>query len=85
MIDDVNFDVNNNPTNTPTDAPTTPTKAVSHSKVHAVVSVTPKSNDSINGYQLMDVSILDSVIGDLKCPDCLEQSLFLKEHFEKKN
>jgi len=55
MIDDVNFDVNNNPTNTPTDAPT---KAVSHSKVHAVVSVTPKSNDSINGYRLMDVSIL---------------------------
>ena len=89
-IDDVNIDVNtntpdnvnNDPSNTP--APTTPTKTVSHSKVHDIVSATPKSTDLINGYRLIDVSILDSVIGDLKCPDCLEQSLTLKERFEKK-
>ena len=32
----------------------------------------------------MDVSILDFVIGGLTCPECMEQSLSLKEQSEKK-
>ena len=93
-INDVNNNVNtNNPdvnnvnilSNTPThDAPTTPTKTVSHSKVQDIVSGTPKSIDSINGYRLIDVHILDSVISAFKCPGCTEQLLTLKEQLEKK-
>ena len=93
-INDVNNNVNtNNPdvnnvnilSNTPThDAPTIPTKTVSHSKVQDIVSGTPKSIDSINGYRLIDVHILDSVISAFKCPGCTEQLLTLKERLEKK-
>lgn len=93
----VNIDVNNVNVNTETNSgektpPSTPSKeeepvitdTVSHSKIQEIVSATPKSSDSINGYRIIDVSILKSIFELMRCPECTASYLTLQEIFEKK-
>lgn len=93
----VNIDVNNVNVNTETNSgektpPSTPSKeeepvitdTVSHSKIQEIVSATPKSSGSINGYRIIDVSILKSIFELMRCPECTASYLTLQEIFEKK-
>ena len=84
----VNIDVNmvNNTPTTSDKKTTTPVKqqTVSQSKVVKIVSATPKSSDAITGYRLVGMIVLNSVIEEMRCPDCSNQTLKLKEKIQGK-
>ena len=72
---------------TPPPIITTPVKVqetLSQRKVHDILSATPKSTDSITGYRILNVDILNTVFQSMRCPECMELKLSLKENIPKK-
>ena len=55
-------------------------ETVSMKKVKTIQANTPKSTDKITGYRIIDVSILDSMFSELKCPECATITLSLTEN-----
>ena len=57
---------------------------VSESKIKPIVTSSPMLSETISGYRLIDTEVLQSVFATLKCPECMESPLILKEDFYKK-
>lgn len=91
-IDTENTNVNNpvNIVNTPLATPPRPiihtprNETVSQKKVKDIASTTPKTTEPVTGYRLVNLEILNTVIATLRCPDCCEQNLELKDNTARK-